>query len=117
MIDPRGVDESHAKKLGRNEMLFRQVNERLRELGESFSVVAERADFVCECADERCAQQIQLTLRDYERVRSDSRWFVIVRGHERPEVESVVWDVGEGLYVVQKREDLADEVIADDPRR
>jgi hypothetical protein len=111
------VDHSTAKKLGRNEALFRQVNERLKEIGEGFSVVAERADFICECSDERCAQQVQLTLADYERVRSDSRWFLLVRGHERPEIESIVWDAGEDVVVVQKLEHLASEVIADDPRR
>ena len=111
------MDQSSATKLGRNELLFRQVNERLRELGEGFSVVAERADFVCECTDERCAEQIQLTLGEYERVRSDPRWFVVVRGHERPEFEFVAWDLGERLLVVQKTDEVGDEAIAEDPRR
>lgn len=97
-------------------MLFRQVNERLRELGESFSVVAERADFVCECADERCADPIHLTLGEYERVRSDPRWFVVVRGHERPEIEFTAWDLGERLVVVQKTDEVGREAIANDPR-
>jgi hypothetical protein len=111
------VDHPKATKLGRNETLFRQVNERLKELGEGFSVVAERADFICECSDERCAEQVQLTLAEYERVRSDSRWFLLVRGHERPEIESVVWEIGENVLVVQKLEHLATEAIAEDPRR
>jgi hypothetical protein len=111
------MDTSVARKLGRNEALFRQVNERLRELGESFSVVAEHADFICECSDERCAQQIRLTLDEYGRVRADPRWFVIRRGHERPEIETIAWDVGADVVVVQKHEELAGEAIADDPRR
>jgi hypothetical protein len=111
------VEHRTARKLGRNEALFRQVNERLKELGEGFSVVAERADFICECSDERCAQQVQLTLADYERVRSDSRWFLLVRGHERPEIESVVWVADPDVIVVQKHEEAADEAIAEDPRR
>jgi hypothetical protein len=111
------VDEATAKKLGRNEILLRQVNERLRDLGESFSVVAEQADFVCECADARCAEQIQLTLDAYERVRSESRWFVVIREHTRPEIESIAWEIGERLVVVEKHPELADEVIAEDPRR
>jgi hypothetical protein len=110
------VEEIHAKKLGRNETLFRQVNERLKELGEGFSIVAERADFVCECSDERCAEAVQLTLEEYERVRSDARWFLVVRGHERPEIESAVWDLGERVLVVQKRDEAADMAIAEDPR-
>lgn len=110
------MDHSKAKKLGRNEGLFRQVNERLKELGEGFSVVAERADFICECADESCAEPIQLTLEEYERVRSDPRWFFVVRGHERPEIEAIVWDIGEHVVVVQKPEELAVNAIASNPR-
>jgi hypothetical protein len=111
------MTERRAERLGRNEGLFRQVNERLRELGEGFSVVAERADFVCECADESCAEQIQLTLKEYERVRSDSRWFVVLRAHVVPDIERIAWDVGERIVVVEKPEELADEALAADPRR
>jgi hypothetical protein len=111
------MDEGRAERLGRNEGLFRQVNERLRELGEDFSIVAERADFVCECGDETCVDQIQLTLEEYERVRSDSRWFVVLRNHMRPEVERIAWDLGERIVVVEKPPELADQVVADDPRR
>ena len=111
------VEGSKATKLGRNEALFRQVNERLKALGEGFSMVAERADFVCECADELCAEPIQLTLEEYERVRSDSRWFVVVRGHERPEIETIVWDISADVVVVEKPAELALQSIADDPRR
>jgi hypothetical protein len=103
------MDERRAERLGLNEGLFRQVNERLRELGEGFSVVAERADFVCECADEGCAEPIQLTLEEYERVRSDSRWFVVIRPHIRPEIERIAWEIGERAVVVEKPEELAEE--------
>ena len=111
------MSEGRAERLGRNEGLFRQVNERLRELGEGFSVVANRADFVCECGDESCAEPIQLTLEEYERVRSDSRWFVVLRAHVKPEVERIAWDLGQRVVVVEKPEDLADEALAADPRR
>jgi hypothetical protein len=111
------MSEGRAERLGRNEGLFRQVNERLRELGEGFSVVANRADFVCECGDESCAEPIQLTLEEYERVRSDSRWFVVLRAHVRPDVERIAWDLGERVVVVEKPPELADEVVAGDPRR
>lgn len=50
-------------------------------------------------------------------MRSDPRWFVVVRGHERPEIERIVWDLGKSVVVVEKPEDLALQAIADDPRR
>lgn len=74
----------------RNEQLFRQVNERLREIGESFSTVAEHADFVCECADVGCAQRIDVTLAEYEGVRARPRHFLLLPGHEDPDLEMVV---------------------------
>lgn len=111
------MDPSGAEKLGRNEALFRQVNERLRELGEGFSVVMEQADFVCECGDESCIEPIQLRLEEYERVRSDSRWFVVLREHVRPEIERIAWEIGGRVVVVEKPEEIADGTVAEDPRR
>jgi hypothetical protein len=105
------------ERLVRNEALFRQVNERLRELGESFSVVAEKADFICECSNERCAEQIQLPLEEYERIRSDPTHFVVIRGHQIPAIESVAYELSDRLVVVDKPEDeLAEAAAAADER-
>jgi hypothetical protein len=105
------------ERLVRNETLFRQVNERLKELGESFSVVADKADFICECSSERCTEQISLTLEDYERVRSDPTHFVVVRGHEVPGIERVVYALRDDLVVVDKTgEELAEAAAAVDER-
>jgi hypothetical protein len=118
VLEPAPVNPAGARKPGRNEAIFREVNERLRELGEGFSVVAERGEFVCECGDEACAEPIQLTLEEYERVRSDSRWFVLLREHVRPQIERVVWEIDERLVVVEKKPGpAADEAVAEDPRR
>jgi Flp pilus assembly pilin Flp len=43
----------------RNQMLFREVNERLRETVGSFE---ERLEFVCECSNEDCIETIGVTL-------------------------------------------------------
>lgn len=105
------------ERLVRNETLFRQVNERLKELGETFSVAAEKADFICECSDQRCTQHISLTLADYERVRSDPTHFVVVSGHEVPSIERVAYELRGGLLVVVKTEgELAEAAVAADER-
>jgi hypothetical protein len=83
------VDE-RVRRIGENEAIFRALNERLRELGESFSLVAEHAEFVCECGDVGCTERIPLTLEVYEAVRADARRFVIVPGHEIADVERVL---------------------------
>lgn len=95
--------DERGERIGRNEAVFRQVNERLKELGEGFSLVSELADFICECGSASCAAPIRMTLAEYERVRSEPDLFVILPGHEIEDVESVV-ERHEGYDVVRKRE-------------
>jgi hypothetical protein len=110
------VDEQ-AERIGRNEALFRHVNERLKEVGSDFSLVSEDAAFVCECGDVACTQEIRMTLAEYEHVRTDPTWFAVVAGHEIPAVEWVVRR-HEGWNVVQKREgDPADVAREEAPAR
>jgi hypothetical protein len=99
-----------------NEALFRQVNERLEELNEAFESMTKTFSVVCECDDQECMEQIELTRDEYERVRADSSCFVVVRGHESPDVESVVAD-RDGWRVVKKRPGApAEYAEATDPR-
>lgn len=103
-------------RIGRNEVVFREVNERLRELGEGFSLVSEVAEFVCECGDTACTERIQLPLSEYERVRSDPKWFVIVPGHEILDYERVV-EQNDAYMIVEKLPGgPAGIAIRDDPR-
>ena len=108
--------EEHERRIGLNEALFREVNERVRTINEGFSQVLEDAEFICECGNEGCAERITLTLADYERIRSDPTWFIVKPGHETMHVESVV-ERHEGWWVVKKTRgeaaDLAEEL---DPR-
>jgi hypothetical protein len=105
------MDEERARRIGKNEALFREVNERIGEIA-----VGNRTDFLCECADPACTQPISLTLEDYEQLRADSNLFGIVPGHEEPDVEAVV-DRRDGYVVVKKREGTpADVARSTDPR-
>ena len=83
-------------------MLFREINERLKEMQETFDVLTERAEFVCECGDAECTQQVTMTLADYERLRGDARTFAVVPGHEAPDVETIV-ENRDRYLVVRKR--------------
>lgn len=110
-MDEQGVH------IGQNEVVFREVNERLRELGESFSLVSELAEFVCECGNSGCTERVQMPLSDYESIRSDPKWFLVVKGHELPDYERVLSEY-EGYVVVEKLPGGPAEVaIRDDPRR
>ncbi len=108
--------DERGRRVGENEVVFREVNERLRELGESFSLVAEIAEFVCECADSSCTDRIQMALSAYEHVRSDPKWFVIIAGHDIPDYERVISESG-GYAIVEKLPGgPAGLAIRDDPR-
>ncbi len=108
--------DEHGRRIGENEIVFREVNERLRELGESFSLVSEVAEFVCECADTGCTERIHMPLAEYEHVRSDGKWFVVVKGHEIPEYERVISEHGAYAVVEKLPGGPAGLAIRADPR-
>jgi hypothetical protein len=109
------VDE-RGKRIGRNEVIFREVNERLRELGEGFSLVSEVAEFVCECGNSACAERVRMPLEEYERIRADGRRFFVINGHEELEYERVIEERA-GFSIVEKLPGgPAGIAIRDDPR-
>jgi len=108
--------DERARKIGENEALYRAVNERIEGLSAAFGVITETMTVVCECGDGACAEQIELSVDDYERVRSDPTLFVIRPGHEIPDVEDVV-EQSDRYAVVRKHEgDEADLARATDRR-
>jgi hypothetical protein len=85
-MDPR--QERSAK----NEALFREVNERIQEVSERLQVMPDddRLEFRCECGRPACDDFVSLSPTEYEHVRREDDRFVIVPGHEDPEIERVV---------------------------
>ena len=102
---------SSEERLAKNEILFRQVNERLDDMATSWS---KTTDYLCECSDTSCVEIVELTNDEYERVRSRATLFVVVPGHERPEIEKVV-EANEGFLFVEKVV-AVEEIIEVDPR-
>jgi hypothetical protein len=71
-----------AERVGKNEALFREVNERIRELNDAFDApTGGPVDFVCECSLEGCRDYVPLTLSEYEDVRSSATRFLVAPGH------------------------------------
>jgi hypothetical protein len=102
------------ERLVRNQLVFREVNDRIREVRARFALEGP-TDFICECSREDCTETVSLTLDEYDGVRSSPMRFVIVPGHETLEVEQVE-DVNEGFMLVEKFK-LTDEVIETHRRR
>ncbi len=99
-------------RAAQNQSLFREVNERLRELGDALGEGLPNTEFVCECTDESCDARVRVTHPDYEAVRAVPTRFIVAPGHVDPEVERVV-DERPGFTVVEKlgeAGDLADEL-------
>lgn len=101
------------ERAARNEALFREVNEQVRDLAERASR-APTAGFVCECSDGDCSEHLEVPLEAYERVRAEPRRFLVAPGHEGA-FERVV--EREAAYVVVEKRGTAGEIAERlDPR-
>jgi hypothetical protein len=101
------------ERLARNEALFRVVNERVREVRPEEG--EEETGFLCECGDEACTETIRLSVREYERIRSDPTLFFVAPGHEIPSVEDII-ERNERYVVVRKKPEEASIALDTDPR-
>ena len=105
------------KRAARNQSLFREVNERMREMARHEDWYPVEQEAFCECADESCMKRIMVGGAEYERIREHGTWFVVAPndGHVAPEAELVI-ERHEAHWVVEKVREaaaLADEL---DPR-
>lgn len=97
------MDEQQAERLAANEVLFRNVNERLFALREVFEPVDPSSVFVCECGRITCTEQIEMTLAEYAAIRRDPRRFFVIPSdeHVMPESERVIERTAR-YFVVEK---------------
>jgi hypothetical protein len=77
------VDE-RATRVAKNQSTFRRANEQIEETAQDLAddLTVQKLPFLCECANARCTKIIRLTLAEYEDIRSGSRRFAVVPGHE-----------------------------------
>ena len=84
------MDDYTKQRLAANESLFRDLNEHIKGVADDLGGLDHPYAFVCECSHARCSARITATLREYESVRLQSDRFLVVGGHEIPEIERVV---------------------------
>jgi hypothetical protein len=95
-------------RVGLNEAVFREVNERIRGLANIFKWrEPEALDLVCECRNATCVQHIEMTRAEYEAVRAVDTQFALYPGHADPEIERVI-SSHKGYEVVAKQGDAAE---------
>jgi hypothetical protein len=100
--------------LAENEILFRDVNERLA-VEEQVTSPVELLELVCECTDRACVKVFTMPLAEYDWLRQDPHRFVVLPGHEAPAVEDVV-ERHAGFVVVEKHVEAHGLVEASDQR-
>ncbi len=107
-------DDDLQVRTARNEAIFRDVNEALRAghwPGDEDAPIA----FRCECGELGCSRMIDLTAREYERIRANPRRFFVAPDHHIAEAESVV-ERHDSHLVVEKQAQAGRIAEATDPR-
>jgi hypothetical protein len=96
------------QRLGLNEAVFREVNERIQGLARLFRWrESEFLDLVCECRKATCVQCIEMSQADYEALRAEDTHFALYPGHADPEIERVISSRA-GYDIVAKEGGAAD---------
>ena len=85
-------------RFARNEAIFREVNERVADVGDS---EAGMTNFLCECGNLDCVEEIYLTEEEYVRLRGNPATFAVVPGHVLEDVETVIEETNR-FHVVKK---------------
>lgn len=104
--------DERERRLGLNEAMFREVNERVEEVNQAFGSITGQFDIFCECGDTTCAERISVPMEQYERVRSEATHFLLKVGHEDPTVERMIEN--HGSYVIVEKEGVDVEQVAEE---
>jgi hypothetical protein len=107
----------HTARAAQNQALCRAVNERIEALQAGSDVTPALHEFLCECADTGCTAAIQMTVEEYEAVRTDPSCFAVapLSEHVVPHVEEVVAR-HERYWTVKKVGQAAQVAARLDPR-
>ena len=100
------------ERIGKNEALFREVNERIRDI----TTYDDDAEFLCECGDATCTEAIRMTIAEYEGVRRDATHFAVVPGHDIDDVEQVILQNARFAVVEKRVGDATKVALETDPR-
>ena len=78
-------------------MFFRAVNAEIARLDGTIG-----AEFICECGNPLCAETITLPPESLKMLHAQADRFVVLDGHELPDVESVVGRMN-GYVIIEKK--------------
>ena len=112
-----GSDSADAEK-AMTQSLYREVNERIKEVNAQRGLPDLPEELICECAKAECTQLVRMNAVEYHGLRMHSTWFVVapLEDHFFPEVERIVAKNGH-YWVVEKFDQAARVAEKLDPRK
>ena len=110
--------DERARRVAENQSTFRRANEQIEETAQELadSLTLQRIPFLCECAEARCTNIIQLTLAEYADVRAGPRRFAVAPGHEVASADELVIGRSDRFTTVEKVGEAGRIVAESDPR-
>jgi hypothetical protein len=111
-------DRLTEERIARNDATFREANERIEAVADEHGF-GDPVPFICECAELRCTELIQLPIEEYRYVRTNPRWFINVPGHQvAMQGAGSVVEERDGYLIVEKEGHAGEvaEELARDPR-
>ncbi|HZU20707.1 MAG TPA: hypothetical protein VE982_05780 [Gaiellaceae bacterium] len=101
------MEGSRFRRLAENERLIRDANEEAElvavdEAGRKAHLDAVEVEFFCACGRADCEETIVMSVAEYSSVHEMPNRFVVVPGHETPEIERVV-ERHDTYVVVEKK--------------
>ena len=111
------ISSEQAARIARNQDLFREVNERVKDVNDAFADLLRDEEWICECVNRDCIERIVLTLDEYEELRANPTHFAVAPGesHVFYEAENVVAQT-DRYGVVEKIGTAGAMVASHDPR-
>jgi hypothetical protein len=97
------VSDGVRERIAKNNLIFREANERIRSKADEYDDPLERIPFLCECAQTDCVTIVRLTPGEYTSVRQDPKHFFTAVGHEDAEAPlGRVVSHQDGYVIVEK---------------
>lgn len=95
--------------IDKRSLLFREVNERITEVGEPW-LDGEARDLLCECGQMSCTAVISVTRTDYSTVRAHPERFLLASAHDGDTGMSAV-EGENGYFIAEPPDEEAPSVV------
>lgn len=95
-------------KRARNQTVFREANEQIRDVVDGFDAVLPEVPFLCECSDPACRRLLNVSMSVYREVRESPRRFLHALDHQNDGTSATVVEKFDGFAVLEKEGVAAD---------